>query len=143
MTQAPATTPFRPRRGRVVPVVVGAVTLVGAVVLAVVLPPLYQTVDRVMMVALGAAVATLMARYATIRAEPRAEGLWVRNIGAGRLLPWAEIEAVRFADGMPWPRLDLVDGDEVAVMAIQRVDGIDAVLEAERLADLVAVPPHG
>lgn len=132
---------FRPRRGRVVPMVVGVVVLVAAVVLAVLLPEKYQLVDRVMITAMGAAIAGLMSRYATIHAEPRGEGLWVRNIGPGRLVPWPEIEAVRFSGGMPWPRLDLADGDDLAVMAIQRADGTDAALEAERLADLIAQPP--
>lgn len=134
--------PFRPRRGRLVPAVIGAVTLLGAVVLAVALPERFQLVDRVMITGMGAAVAGLMARYATIRATPRPEGLWVRNLGPGRLVPWAEIESVRHAEGMPWPRLDLLDGDEVAVMAVQRADGELGRRELQRLADLVAARQH-
>ena len=44
-----------------------------------------------------------------------------------------------FGGGEPWVTLDLADGDTLAVMAIQRADGEDAVAEARRLATLVDV----
>ena len=44
---------------------------------------------------------------------------------------------MRFSQGMPWPRIDLADGLDMAVMAIQRSDGPVSVDEAQRLADLV------
>lgn len=141
-TGRPAAAPFVPRRGRVVPVVVGVVVLVAAVALAISLPEQYQLVDRLMTAGIGVATAALMSRYATIRAVPYADGLFVRNIGAPRLVPWEEIEAVRFSEGMPWPRVDLADGDDLAVMAIQRADGGSSRDEAQRLADLVAQPPR-
>ncbi len=128
---------FRPVRGRVVPIVIGVVTLVGAIALAVVLPEQYAAMDRITCAGIGVAVAVFMSRYATIHARPTAEGLRVRNLGAGVLVPWEEITAVRFSQGMPWVRLDLADGTDVAVMAIQRADGPRSLDEAQRLADLV------
>lgn len=129
---------FRPRRGRAVPLVIGVLVLVGSVALAIGLPERFQAVDRGLTVLLGVGIAAFMSRYVTIHAEPRTEGLWVRNLGPGELVPWEEIEAVRFSQGMPWPRMDLADGDDVAVMAIQRADGPRGTAEAQRLADLVA-----
>lgn len=128
---------FRPTRGRVVSAGVGVAILVGSIVLAVVLPERFEIMDRVTCVGIGAAVAAFMTRYATIHARPTAEGLWVRNLGPGELVPWEEISAVRFSQGMPWPRLDLVDGMDTGVMAIQRSDGPRSLAEAQRLADLV------
>lgn len=138
-----ADAPFVPRRGRIVPVVIGIITPVAAIALAVALPDQYQLVDRLMTAGIGVAVAGLMSRYATIRAVPYPDGLFVRNIGPATVVPWESIEAVRFAEGMPWPRIDLADGDEMAVMAIQRADGAGSRAEAQRLADLVARPPRG
>ena len=48
------------------------------------------------------------------------------------------VTEIGFSDGMPWVRLDLADGDEQSVMAIQRADGHRSVEEAQRLADLIA-----
>lgn len=128
---------FRPVRGRAVAIVIGIVILVGAVLLAVILPEEYRIMDRLTCAGLGAGVAVLMSRYATIHARPGTEGLYVRNLGAGELVPWDDIVAVRFSQGMPWPRIDLEDGTDMAVMAIQRSDGPRSVDEAQRLADLV------
>ena len=129
---------FAPRRGKVVPAVLAVAALVIFLGVAILVPEKYQLVDRIAFFGMGLSMAALLLRYVTIRAVPREDGLWVRNIGAGQLVPWSEIEAVRFSDGMPWVRLDLADGDEQAVMAIQRADGPRSVEEAQRLADLIA-----
>ena len=134
----PAVTPFVPRRGKVVPAVLAVAAVVLFLAVAVLVPEKYQLVDRIAFAGMGLAIAALLLRYVTIRAVPQDDGLFVRNIGAGQLVPWEEIEAVRFSDGMPWVRLDLADGDEQAVMAIQRADGPRSVQEAQRLSDLVA-----
>lgn len=134
----PAVTPFVPRRGKVVPAVLAVAAVVLFLAVAVLVPEKYQLVDRIAFAGMGLAIAALLLRYVTIRAVPQDDGLFVRNIGAGQLVPWDEIEAVRFSDGMPWVRLDLADGDEQAVMAIQRADGPRSVEEAQRLSDLVA-----
>lgn len=128
---------FRPVRGRAVAIVIGVAILVGAVVLAIILPEQYRIMDRLTCAGIGVAVAALMTRYATIHARPDADGLYVRNLGGGELVPWEDIAAVRFSQGMPWPRIDLEDGTDLAVMAIQRSDGPRSVDEAQRLADLV------
>lgn len=130
--------PFAPRRGRVVPAVLAVASVVVFTVVAVLLPERFQTVDRAATVGLGLAIALVLSRYVTIRAVPQEEGLMVRNLGPAQTLAWSQIEAVRYAEGMPWVRLDLDDGDEVAVMAIQRADGPRSVDEAQRLSDLVA-----
>lgn len=128
---------FRPVRGRIVPIVIGVAILVGAVVFAVVLPERFGVMDRVTCAGIGVATAAFMHRYATIHARPDADGLWVRNLGPGEHVPWEDIVAVRFSQGMPWVRLDLADGTDLAVMAIQRADGPGSLEAAQQLADLV------
>lgn len=130
--------PFRPVRGTWVSVIVGLVVLIGSLVLAAWLPAdVYGTMDRLICAGVGVAVAVFLSRFATINALPLEEGLWVRNLGPGELVRWEHIEAVRFSQGMPWPIMDLFDGTDVAVMAIQRADGPKSLDEAQRLADLV------
>lgn len=120
-------------------IVIGIAILVGAIVLAITLPEQYEVMDRLTCAGIGVAVAAFMSRYATIHARPDARGLHVRNLGSGELVPWEDITAVRFSQGMPWVRLDLEDGTDLAVMAIQRADGPRSVDEAQRLADLVGI----
>ena len=128
---------FRPTRGRWVATVLGVATLVGSVRRALSLPDRYEIMDQLTCIGIGVGVAALMSRYATIHARPTTEGLYVRNLGPGELVPWEQITAVRFSQGMPWPRIDLADGLDMAVMAIQRSDGAGSVDEAQRLADLI------
>lgn len=128
---------FRPVRGRIVPIIIGVGILVGAIALAVAMPERYGVMDRLICAGIGVATAAFMYRYATIHARPGADGLWVRNLGPGEHVPWEDIVAVRFSQGMPWVRIDLADGTDMAVMAIQRADGPRSLDDAQRLADLV------
>ena len=83
------------------------------------------------------AMAAFLTRYAVISAVPLPHGLKVRNLFLSRIVPWDDIEDVTFPEGDAWAKLDLADGDDLAVMAIQRADGESARVEADRLARLV------
>lgn len=142
--------PFLPRRGRRVAAIgaITAVVLFGVVALVLPGPAQggdWQLVDRIAMWGLGWAIAALMVRYARIGAWPRPEGLQLRNLLLGRTIPWADIDDVRFGGGEPWVSIELVDGETVAVMAIQRADAAYADAEAQRLVHLVEThaPPTG
>lgn len=128
---------FRPVRGVVVAVIIGVAFLVGAIAMALWLPEKYGVMDRLICAGIGAGTAAFMYRYATIHAKPGPDGLWVRNLGPGEQVAWDDIVAVRFSQGMPWVRVDLADGTDMAVMAIQRADGPRSLDDAQRLADLV------
>jgi hypothetical protein len=90
-----------------------------------------------MLFGLGVVIAALAWRYASIIATPSREGLTVRNLVLTRTLEWPEIVGIQFGGGEPWVSLDLLDGDTLAVMAIQKADGEVAGREASRLAALV------
>jgi hypothetical protein len=94
--------------------------------------------DQLVLVAFGAGIAAFLLRYAGIRAVPDADGLTVRNLVVTRRVAWDDVVEVRFPEGAPWVSLELDDGDDLAVMAVQRSDGDRSRQEARRLAALVA-----
>lgn len=130
-------TPFRPRLARVVSLAVAAVAVVLTVVLVVALPEL-GALDKAGFAGLAILIGWFCWRQADVHATPDEAGITVRNLVQRRRLAWADIVSVRFGQGRPWVQLDLVDGDTLAVMGIQRADGPFANREARRLATLVA-----
>jgi hypothetical protein len=136
---------FRPRRGRRVGLTMAVLSLVIFTVGALSLPrvdPLvggWGPIDRLMLIAVGVAVAAFLWRFASIRAVPSTRGLVIRNLVTTRALEWAQIVSVQFGGGAPWVSVDLDDTDSVAVMAIQKADGAFGRAEAARLSALVQV----
>ncbi|MDE9366027.1 PH domain-containing protein [Luteipulveratus sp. YIM 133132] len=132
---------FRPRRGRVVPVVVAVISVLVFTVVALTIPGKgsvgWSTPDRVMLIGFGLLFGAGLLRFAQVRAVPSREGLLVRNLLSERRVEWAQVVNVQFGGGSPWAVLELDDTDTLAVMAIQRSDGDRAVQEARRLAALV------
>ncbi len=133
-----ADAPFRPRRGRVLPLVMASVAVVVCTVVAIGMGAGgWRVGDQLALIGLGLALAAFLGRYASIRAVPDATGLTVRNLMLTRTVTWDEVIEVRFPDGAPWVTLELDDSDELAVMAIQRADGQFGRDEAMRLARIV------
>ena len=131
--------PFRPRRGRVLPLVMATIAVGVCTVVAIGMGAAgeWQVGDQLALVGLGLGLAAFLGRYASIKAVPDGVGLTVRNLMLTRTVSWDEILEVRFPDGAPWVTLELDDTDELAVMAIQRADGQLARDEALRLARIV------
>ena len=132
--------PFRPRRGKAVPLVmaVAALTVCAAVAVGMGRAGGWRPADQLALVGLGAAIGAFLLRYASIRAVPDGNGLTVRNLLVTRRVEWGEVVEVRFPEGAPWASMELDDTEDLAVMAIQRADGELARSEAQRLAGLVA-----
>ena len=130
---------FRPRRGRVLPLVMAgvAVAVCAVVALGMGAGGTWRVGDQLALVGLGLALAAFLGRYASIRAVPDEAGLTVRNLMLTRTVTWDEVIEVRFPEGAPWVTVELDDGDELAVMAMQRADGPFAREEALRLAGIV------
>ena len=138
-TPADAQAPFRPRRGRILPLILGSVAVVVCTIVAIGMGAAgeWQVGDQLALVGLGLGLAAFLGRYASIKAVPDGSGLMVRNLMLTRTVTWDEVIEVRFPDGAPWVTLELDDGDELAVMAIQRADGQLGRDEALRLARIV------
>lgn len=132
--------PFRPRVGRVVALGAGTLSLLVFVLIALLVPGGpngFGAMDRLLLVGCGLAIMAMLARYAAIVAVPSAEGIHVRNLFLSRDIRWDEVESVQMRQGDPWPSLILKDTDQVAVMAIQRADGISSRAQVGRLVALV------
>lgn len=135
--------PFRPVTGaRVARVTAVASVLVFGLI--AVLGPSYagstlamSLLNRVFIAGFGVAMAAFLWRYALIRAVPSSTGLTVVNLVQREEVEWGQIVHVGFSGGSPWVVLELTDTEELAVMAIQRADGVRARREAARLAALV------
>lgn len=118
-------------------VAISALIIFGLVVFVIPLP--WNTTERSSIAIIGVAIAALMSRYATIHAIARADSLLVRNLAGPKIVPWREIEEVLYDErGMPWVKVVLTSGEEMAVMAIQRADGPGTLAKAEQLAQLAA-----
>ena len=132
---------MRPRRGRAVAIGfgIGSLGLFGAVAVLITGTGIrgWNVTDSLLMFGVGVLIALMMWRFAALRAVPSPSGLEVRNVLLTRRVAWSEIERVHFAGGDPWVLLDLTDGDQLAVMAVQRADGPYGQAEASRLAALV------
>lgn len=132
---------LRPRRGRAVAIGFGVAALVLFGLVAVLVSRAgvqgWGLTDSLLMFGFGVLIALMMWRFASLRAVPSRAGLEVRNVLLTRRISWDDIERVRFSGGDPWVLLDLTDGDQLAVMAVQRADGPFGQAEASRLAALV------
>ena len=133
--------PFVPRRGRRVALGFAVTSMLLFTALAVVIPSTgvrgWGITDSVLLMGFGVLIAAAMWRFAALRAVPSPTGLIVRNVLLSRTLAWDEVAKVRFSGGDPWVILDLTDGDQLAVMAVQKADGEFARTQAQRLVALV------
>jgi hypothetical protein len=135
--------PFRPRRSRIAASVLGLAQLAVLAGVAIAGPSggerPFRWYDRAGLLTVGLAIGWLLLRFARLEAVPSDGRLRVRNLLITRELPWTTIQRVRFGGGEPWVLLGLSDGEEVAVMAVQRADGSYGDEQARRLATLVAL----
>lgn len=136
---------FRPRRGRRVALTMSVMSIVIFTGVALAMPWVdpqlggWSVLDRSLLVCCGLALSTALWRFASIRAIPSTQGLVIRNLVTTRTVEWAQILRVQFGGGAPWVTVDLDDTDTVAVMAIQKADGVVGEAEASRLSALVQV----
>jgi hypothetical protein len=122
----------RPHKVRQVVIPVAALLVVIFVVLAVTLNGASTGVhlgisDKVSLAIVGMILAGSVLLLARPKVRASAEGVEVRNLLFGRIVPWQEIQGVGFPDGAPWARLELPQDEYVPVVAIQAMDGERAV----------------
>ena len=76
-TPADAQAPFRPRRGRILPLILGSVAVVVCTIVAIGMGAAgeWQVGDQLALVGLGLGLAAFLGRYASIKAVPDGSGL--------------------------------------------------------------------
>lgn len=132
--------PIRPRGVRWVAYVLAVVVIGSLIALFAYVRPNAATrlgiEDYFLMVVFAGALLGVLWRQATVVATPDERGVVVRNLMSTRYVTWPEVVSVRFSGDRAWAQLDLSDGDQLAVMAIQSSDGASARQAAVRLASL-------
>lgn len=115
--QLPVT--WRPRVTPIIAYGMAAVLVVGAVVLAVVLPPMFKLPDRIGLVVFSLLVAGLLHLLGRLRVEADEQGVTIVNALRVHRYSWPEVLDVTMSEGDPWPRIDLANGLTVGAMGIQ------------------------
>jgi PH (Pleckstrin Homology) domain-containing protein len=131
----------RPHRVRRIAIPVAAALVVIFVVIAVLLRSgstgvQFGLSDQVSIAAIGVVLAAGALLFVRPRVVADADGVEVRNVLFGQLVPWSMITAVSFPDGAPWARLELPRDEYVPVVAIQAADGERAVAAIRELRAL-------
>ncbi len=132
MTDAQAVLRVRPERLRRWCLISSGVVVVACTVAAVLLRTVpdghpFQTSDQVAVFLLGVLIAAGLMVFARPRIRADRDGLWVRNIFGSHTVPWSLVAAVRFEDKSWWATLEFLDGDLLALLAVQAIDGTRAV----------------
>jgi len=86
----------------------------------------------------GLLILVLVHALTRSRVVAREERLIVVNGYRRREFEWAQVVAVNFPRGAPWPNLDLADGTNVPAMGIQASDGGRARTAARQLRQFAA-----
>lgn len=71
----------------------------------------------------GLLILTCVHAVTRSRVVARENGLTVVNGYKRRDLEWAEVLAINFPRGAPWPNIDLASGHNISVLGIQASDG--------------------
>jgi len=109
----------------------------------------YRTSDQFAIAGLGLVIAAGLLFLGRSRVEADAAGVRVRNVVVHHELPWQAVRAVRFERKSAWASLQLENGDEVSLLAVQAVDkeyavraveGLRALRTAARASDPVPPP---
>lgn len=79
--------------------------------------------ERLTFGAVGLGIVVCVHALTRSRLVARADGLTVVNGYKRRDLEWAEVLAINFPRGAPWPNIDLASGHNISVLGIQASDG--------------------
>jgi hypothetical protein len=132
----------RPHKARLLAIVGAAVLVLAFTVVALLLRRgstgvTFYVSDQIAMVGIGVLLAAaLLLVFARPRVRADAEGVEVRNVLGTHRYPWSLVEQITFPDGSPWARLVLPEDEYVPVVAIQAIDGEEAVAAMRELRRL-------
>jgi hypothetical protein len=98
----------------------------------------FGTADQVAIAGIGLVLGAGILALGRSRVDADVDGIRFRNVALGHELPWSAVRAVAFDRRSAWASLVLKNDDEVALLAVQAVDGERAVRAVEGLRALLA-----
>ncbi|MFD8557077.1 PH domain-containing protein [Streptosporangium canum] len=128
---------WRPKMGRIVPYGFAAAIVLGALLMAVFLPPPFTLVDKVAMVVLGGLIAGVLHLLGRCRVEADERGITVVNPLRVHRYEWPEVLGVTLTQSEPWAKIDFADGATVGAMGLQGSEKDRTVRQVRELAALI------
>ncbi|KEI44834.1 hypothetical protein GU90_06275 [Saccharopolyspora rectivirgula] len=131
----------RPRKVRRVVIPLAVFFVVVFAVVGALLPQsstgaVFRTSDQVAMVLIGVLLAAGALLFMRPRLRADASGVEIRNIVSTRHYEWEIVRGFSFPERAPWARLELPADEYVPIMAIQAMDGEQAVVAMRNLRRL-------
>ncbi|MBB2912836.1 hypothetical protein FHS43_004131 [Streptosporangium becharense] len=128
---------WRPRNGRAVAYGFAGVIVLGALLMAVFLPPPFKLSDRVAMVALGGLIAWVLHLLGRCRVEADERGVTVVNPLRVHRYEWPEVIDVTLVEGEPWAKIDFSDGATIGAVGLQGSEKGRTVRQVHELRALI------
>ncbi|MFF0305924.1 PH domain-containing protein [Streptosporangium sp. NPDC004379] len=128
---------WRPKKGRAVAYGFAGLVMLGALVMAFVLPAPFHLPDRIAMVGLGGVIAWLLHLLGRCRVEADERGVTVVNPLRVHRYEWPEVLGVTLIDSEPWAKIDFADGATVGAMGLQGSEKERTVRQVRELLALI------
>ncbi|MFF5204631.1 PH domain-containing protein [Streptosporangium sp. NPDC000396] len=128
---------WRPKKGRIVPYGFAGVVVLGALLMAFLLPPPFGLADRVAMVALGGAIAGVLHLLGRCRVEADEQGITVVNPLRVHRYEWPEVLGVTLTPHEPWAKIDFTDGATIGAVGLQGSEKERTVRQVLELSALI------
>ncbi|GAA4226697.1 hypothetical protein FHR32_005800 [Streptosporangium album] len=128
---------WRPQKGRIVAYGFAAAIMLGALLLAIFLPPPFSLPDKVGMVVLGALIAGVLHLLGRCRVEADEQGITVVNALRVHRYEWPEVLGVTLGQSEPWAKIDFTDGATIGAMGLQGSEKGRTVQQVRELAALI------
>ena len=133
-----------PRRMRQICAIGAGVVVLAMAFVALTLPSSstgvvrFHASDQVAIAGIGLVLGAAILFLGRSRVDADTSGVHIKNLVGGRTYPWSTVRAVAFERKSPWATLQLTNDDEVALFALQALDGERAALATEGLRALLA-----
>ncbi|ACZ85795.1 PH domain-containing protein [Streptosporangium roseum] len=128
---------WRPKMGRIVAYGFAAAIMLGALLMAIFLPPPFTVVDKVAMVVLGGLIAGVLHLLGRCRVEADERGITVVNPLRVHRYEWPEVLGVTLTQSEPWAKIDFTDGATIGAMGLQGSEKDRTVRQVGELAALI------
>ncbi|MBG0829487.1 PH domain-containing protein [Planomonospora sp. ID67723] len=128
---------WRPRKGRIVAYGLAALLMVGAVVMAVFLPPPFKLPDKIGVILFAGLVAWVLHLLGRCRVEADERGITLVNALRVHRYEWPEVLSVTLVEGEPWAKIDFSDGMTIGAMGLQGSEKARTAYQVMELAALI------